>query len=221
METFGLPIGTEHDRVMALRAALREIADRPYPVWVGGRARHVGLVAAEGAKGWNRWGLDPEAFAVEAAEVASLVRSLNPDPDSFTTSWGGLVALDHDDDAARARPNGWTPGPAPSWAARASSRRRWPATATPVPSGSSSARSTPRTRTTRPASARALLAVALSPRVRGRGDPVPRRLRGATRTLSTSRSGTGHAHRLSCRRPHSGVDKCTKVDVERHQRTLG
>ena len=56
METFGLPMGTEADRVKRLRASLREIADRPYPAWVGGRARHVGLVAAESADGWNRWG---------------------------------------------------------------------------------------------------------------------------------------------------------------------
>src|SRR5207244_5777323 len=74
-----------------------------YPAWVGGRARHVGLVAAEGAKGWNRWGLGTEAFALEAAEVASLVRRLNPDPDNFTTSWGGLVVLDADDDTAAAK----------------------------------------------------------------------------------------------------------------------
>jgi alkanesulfonate monooxygenase SsuD/methylene tetrahydromethanopterin reductase-like flavin-dependent oxidoreductase (luciferase family) len=103
METFGLPVGTETVRVQRLRAALREIAVRPYPAWVGGRARHVGLVAAESADGWNRWGLDPEAFAVEAAEVASLVQRLNPDPGSFTTSWGGLVVLDADDDAAAAK----------------------------------------------------------------------------------------------------------------------
>jgi alkanesulfonate monooxygenase SsuD/methylene tetrahydromethanopterin reductase-like flavin-dependent oxidoreductase (luciferase family) len=103
METFGLPMGTETDRVKRLRASLREIADRPYPAWVGGRARHVGLVAAESANGWNRWGLGPEAFAVEAAEVASLVQRLNPEPASFTTSWGGLVVLDTDDDAAAAK----------------------------------------------------------------------------------------------------------------------
>src|SRR6478609_306916 len=96
----GIGAGTEEDRVKRLRASLREIADRPYPAWVGGRARHVGLVAAESAKGWNRWGLSPEDFAVEAAEVASLVRRLNPDPASFTTSWGGLVVLGADDDAA-------------------------------------------------------------------------------------------------------------------------
>jgi alkanesulfonate monooxygenase SsuD/methylene tetrahydromethanopterin reductase-like flavin-dependent oxidoreductase (luciferase family) len=103
METFGLPMGTETDRVKRLRASLREIADRPYPAWVGGRARHVGLVAAESAKGWNRWGLDPDEFAVEAAEVASLAQRLNPDPDTFTTSWGGRVVLDVDDDAAAAK----------------------------------------------------------------------------------------------------------------------
>ena len=103
METFGLPMGTETDRVKRLRASLREIADRPYPAWVGGRARHVGLVAAEGAKGWNRWGLGTDAFAREAAEVSSLVRRLNPDPDDFTISWGGLVVLDDDDDAATAK----------------------------------------------------------------------------------------------------------------------
>jgi len=111
METFGLPMGTERDRVKRLRAALREIADRPYPAWVGGRARHVGLVAAESANGWNRWGVDPDAFALEAAEVASLVRKLNPDPSSFTTSWGGLVVLGEDDDAARAKAERLRAGP--------------------------------------------------------------------------------------------------------------
>jgi alkanesulfonate monooxygenase SsuD/methylene tetrahydromethanopterin reductase-like flavin-dependent oxidoreductase (luciferase family) len=103
METFGIAMGTEADRVKRLRASLREIADRPYPAWVGGRARHVGLVAAESARGWNRWGLRVDAFAAEAAEVASLVRKLNPDPGAFTTSWGGLVVLDADDDAAAAK----------------------------------------------------------------------------------------------------------------------
>jgi alkanesulfonate monooxygenase SsuD/methylene tetrahydromethanopterin reductase-like flavin-dependent oxidoreductase (luciferase family) len=111
METFGLPMGTETDRVKRLRASLREVADRPYPAWVGGRARHVGLVAAESAKGWNRWGLRPDAFAVEAAEVASLVERLNPDPTAFTTSWGGLVVLDADDDAAAAKARRLGAGP--------------------------------------------------------------------------------------------------------------
>ncbi len=101
METFGLPMGTETDRVKRLRAALRELAGRPYPTWVGGRARHVGLIAAESGRGWNRWGADVEHFGREAAEVAALVQRLNPDPETFTTSWGGLVVLADDDDAAR------------------------------------------------------------------------------------------------------------------------
>lgn len=101
METFGLPMGTEVDRVQRLRAALRALDGRPYPTWVGGRARHVGLVAAQNAKGWNRWGVDAERYAVEAAEVKALVRRLNPKPDEFTLSWGGLVVLAANDDAAR------------------------------------------------------------------------------------------------------------------------
>ena len=86
-------MGTETDRVKRLRASLRELRGRPYPAWVGGRARHVGLVAAEGAQGWNRWGVDPEAFGAEAAEVRALADRLSPDPAQFTMSWGGLVAI--------------------------------------------------------------------------------------------------------------------------------
>ncbi len=111
METFGLPMGSETDRVKWLRAALRELAGRPYPTWVGGRARHVGLIAAESAQGWNRWGADVEQFGREAAEVAALVHRLNPSPDAFTTSWGGLVVLDADDDAARAKATRLGAGP--------------------------------------------------------------------------------------------------------------
>ncbi|MEP6624640.1 MAG: LLM class flavin-dependent oxidoreductase [Acidimicrobiia bacterium] len=101
METFGLPMGTELDRVKRLRAALRELSARPYPAWVGGRARHVGLIAAESAAGWNRWGADLEHFGAEAAEVQRLVERLNPDPPNFTMSWGGLAVLARDDDTAQ------------------------------------------------------------------------------------------------------------------------
>lgn len=101
METFGLEMGTETDRVKRLRAALRELSGRSYPTWVGGRARHVGLVAAESARGWNRWGIDPERFATETTEIRRLVERLNPNPAEFTVSWGGLVVLARDDDAAQ------------------------------------------------------------------------------------------------------------------------
>lgn len=101
MEAFGLPMGTETDRVKRLRASVRELAERPYPTWVGGRARHVGLVAAESANGWNRWGASVDRFRAEAAEVKVLADRLNDDAANFTMSWGGLVVLGSDDDAAR------------------------------------------------------------------------------------------------------------------------
>jgi alkanesulfonate monooxygenase SsuD/methylene tetrahydromethanopterin reductase-like flavin-dependent oxidoreductase (luciferase family) len=103
METFGLPFGTEADRVMALRRTTRALRDRGYPVWIGGRARHVGLIAAEGADGWNRWGTSPEVFGREAAEVRSLVDRLGRDPSRFTPSWGGLVLLGHNEADAEAK----------------------------------------------------------------------------------------------------------------------
>lgn len=101
METFGLGLGSEGDRVGALRACVRTVHGRGYPVWVGGRARHVGLVAAELADGWNRWGASLEQFAAEVAEVRDLVERLRGPADGFTPSWGGLVVLgEHEMDAA-------------------------------------------------------------------------------------------------------------------------
>ena len=101
METFGLPMGTEAERVERLRAAVLELTPRSYPTWVGGRAGHVGAVAAEHANGWNRWGADVDRFGREAAEVRELTDQRNPDPSTFTMSWGGLVVLAADDDSAR------------------------------------------------------------------------------------------------------------------------
>ncbi len=111
METFGFAFGTEADRVMALRRTTRALRDRGYPIWIGGRARHVGLVAAEGADGWNRWGASVETFAREAAEVRSLVDRLGRDPSRFTPSWGGLVLLGRDEAGAEAKRRRFEPGP--------------------------------------------------------------------------------------------------------------
>jgi alkanesulfonate monooxygenase SsuD/methylene tetrahydromethanopterin reductase-like flavin-dependent oxidoreductase (luciferase family) len=108
METFGLPFGDEADRVMALRAALRVVRGRGYPIWVGGRARHIGLVAAEGADGWNRWGATPETFARELGEIMGLCDRLGTEPEKFVPSWGGLVVLGRDErdaESKRARLN--------------------------------------------------------------------------------------------------------------------
>ncbi len=112
METFGLPMGTEADRITKLAAALDALAPRPYPTWVGGRAAHVGPVAAAAANGWNRWGGDPDRFTREVAEVRALADRLNPDPDSFTMSWGGLVVFGADDDSAREKAAKLGAGPA-------------------------------------------------------------------------------------------------------------
>ncbi len=93
METFGLAFGDETTRVIALRRGVRALRGKGWPVWVGGRARHVGLLAAEGADGWNRWGASVEGFAREWREVQSLVERLSSAPNQFTPSWGGLVVL--------------------------------------------------------------------------------------------------------------------------------
>jgi alkanesulfonate monooxygenase SsuD/methylene tetrahydromethanopterin reductase-like flavin-dependent oxidoreductase (luciferase family) len=104
METFGFDFGTEADRVQALRATLRVVRDRGYPIWVGGRARHVGLIAAESADGWNRWGATAATFARELTEVRALVERLARTPSLFTPSWGGLVLVGETDaDAEKKR----------------------------------------------------------------------------------------------------------------------
>lgn len=112
METFGLSFGDEMDRVTALRGCLRVVRGRGYPIWVGGRARHVGLVAAESADGWNRWGATPEQFAREWAEVDRLVQRLAAKPALFTASWGGLVLLGKDEAEVEAKRARLVPGPA-------------------------------------------------------------------------------------------------------------
>ncbi len=111
METFGLPFGSEADRIMSLRAALRVVRDRGYPIWVGGRARHVGVIAAESADGWNRWGGSPEVFGRELAEVRGLVERLARVPGRFTPSWGGLVLLGRTEAAAEAKRARRNPSP--------------------------------------------------------------------------------------------------------------
>ena len=85
--------------------------DRGYPIWVGGRARHVGLIAAEGADGWNRWGCGVETFRRELGEVTRLVERLGRTPERFTPSWGGLVLLGATDAGAEAKRDRFPVGP--------------------------------------------------------------------------------------------------------------
>lgn len=88
-EAFGLPFGTLPARLAALHDAVRAARDRGYPVWVGGRSRHV-LAQVADADGWNAWGIDPGEFAREAAAV----RAVAPQTEC---TWGGLVLTGADD----------------------------------------------------------------------------------------------------------------------------
>lgn len=94
-ESFGLEFGTAADRVAALRDSIDATRDRGYPVWVGGTDPAVREVAAAHADGWNKWGSGVERFREQGANL-SVAAARSP----FTVSWGGLVVLGDDDDAA-------------------------------------------------------------------------------------------------------------------------
>ena len=95
-ETFGLDFGSIDDRLAALVDTVRETRDQGFPVWVGGTHAKVREIAAEESDGWNRWSGDPVIFEEQAASVAA--RAMRS---PFVCSWGGLVALDVDDDRAK------------------------------------------------------------------------------------------------------------------------
>lgn len=94
-EAFGLEFGTMAERIKALHDAVRAVAARGVPVWVGGRAAQVRELVAL-ADGWNAWGIDLERFMRETG----LVRELAP---HAVLTWGGLVVAGRDDAAARAK----------------------------------------------------------------------------------------------------------------------
>jgi alkanesulfonate monooxygenase SsuD/methylene tetrahydromethanopterin reductase-like flavin-dependent oxidoreductase (luciferase family) len=97
-ESFGLEFGTAADRIAALRDSVDATRDRGYPVWIGGTDPAVREVTAAHADGWNRWGAGVETFREQAANLsAAAARS------PFTVSWGGLVVLADDDEAATAK----------------------------------------------------------------------------------------------------------------------
>ncbi len=101
-ESYGLGFGTQAERIASLDATVTELADRGYPVWVGGSAAHIGALAAR-SDGWNRWGADPTTFASEAEQVRGLAAAAGRDPDELTFSWGGLVVLGVTDEQADAK----------------------------------------------------------------------------------------------------------------------
>jgi alkanesulfonate monooxygenase SsuD/methylene tetrahydromethanopterin reductase-like flavin-dependent oxidoreductase (luciferase family) len=97
-ESFGLGFSSIDARVNALADTTRAVRDLGASVWVGGIAEAVLDVAAREADGWNAWGLSPERFATQAAQVsANAVRT------PFECSWSGLVVLDETEDAANER----------------------------------------------------------------------------------------------------------------------
>lgn len=97
-EQFGLVFGTIEDRVAELRDAVRATRDQGFPVWVGGVHRDVRALAGAEADGWNRWGGSVDRFAEQAASMAATAARA-----PFTCSWGGLVVVAPDDDAAQAK----------------------------------------------------------------------------------------------------------------------
>ena len=200
METFGFDFGSEADRVMALRRTLRALRDRGYPVWVGGRARHVGLLAAEGADGWNRWGVSVETFAREADEVGRLVGRLAARRGSSHRRGVGSSC------SAAPRPKPKRSGRSSSsgrrsWSAAPSgSRSRCGRTSTPAPAGSPSGRSTRPTPRTPPSSAKKFSHCSPEPTRPPSPDAEPPKRRGRTRPGGALRGTPGCGERQSRRR---------------------
>ncbi|MDQ3955470.1 MAG: LLM class flavin-dependent oxidoreductase [Actinomycetota bacterium] len=126
-DAFGIPYFAESDRldqfestVASLRAylsggpvsrndrfvSLSELPPSPIPedrptIWVAGRSDDALEIAGTHADGWNGWGGTPERFAQDAAGVTDYARASGDRAVELT--WGGLVVLADDDDAARAK----------------------------------------------------------------------------------------------------------------------
>ena len=93
---YGIGFGTLEQRVAALVASVAACRDVPdLPIWVGGTHPAVRAVVGDGVA-WNCWDGDPRRFAADAATV----RAQAPGAE---LTWGGLVVVDRDDDAARAK----------------------------------------------------------------------------------------------------------------------
>jgi alkanesulfonate monooxygenase SsuD/methylene tetrahydromethanopterin reductase-like flavin-dependent oxidoreductase (luciferase family) len=122
-EAFGLPYWAGTERVDQLRSTVEVLRSfleggtvsqsdgfvdiealpaSPVPsprpaLWVGGRAGDTLEVAATLADGWNGWGGTPDRFAQDRQEVLRFAGEREVE-----FSWGGLVVLEANDDAASA-----------------------------------------------------------------------------------------------------------------------
>jgi alkanesulfonate monooxygenase SsuD/methylene tetrahydromethanopterin reductase-like flavin-dependent oxidoreductase (luciferase family) len=66
------------------------------PVWVGGTKDAAIGVAARAADGWNAWGLEADAFAARAAELAGLTTGAGRDPAEVPPTWAGIMLVGRD-----------------------------------------------------------------------------------------------------------------------------
>ena len=89
----GLPDETPADRLAALEATLRALADAAYPVWVGGRSGPVRARAARLADGWNGWNAPLDEFTSAVAHLAEAGVSAGRGEGAVVPTWGGLVEL--------------------------------------------------------------------------------------------------------------------------------
>lgn len=65
-------------------------------VWIGGTSERVVRVAARAANAWNGWGMDIDAFAARAAELATWAREAGRDPAEVPPTWAGIVLVGED-----------------------------------------------------------------------------------------------------------------------------
>lgn len=126
-ESFGIPYFAESDRLDQFESTvttlldylsgrsvsrrdrfvtLNELPPSPIPedrpaIWVAGRSDDALEIAGTHGDGWNGWGGTPERFAQDAAGVAEYAHAAGNRAVELT--WGGLVVLAADDDAARAK----------------------------------------------------------------------------------------------------------------------
>ena len=92
---YGVGFPPAAERRARLEACCRALEDAGVVTWVGGNSAAVRRSAvAAGAQGWNGWGLDPDAFAAAAAELAGT---------GVAPTWAGLVLIGRTRDEADAK----------------------------------------------------------------------------------------------------------------------
>jgi alkanesulfonate monooxygenase SsuD/methylene tetrahydromethanopterin reductase-like flavin-dependent oxidoreductase (luciferase family) len=97
----GRPV-SQTDRFGSLSELLPSpVPEKRPPIWVAGRSDDALEIAGTHADGWNGWGGTPERFAQDAGGVAEYAQAAGGRAVELT--WGGLVVLAPDDDAARTK----------------------------------------------------------------------------------------------------------------------